>query len=829
MQFPYRSAMATSLAAVVVAQIAHASPRTEPLPEGFSIRHGLLVRIQGGGAPSALNIVLLNLEKDGNLAWNSFEVTRKDTNVSELLERVAGWPMGAVNAQTDSLLCSRNPHVCCPIENSDNRRIRKAATEVCNRELIAVQKDPAYTSEYLEQAHRQCREYLFRFLESPQDEPQVCGTYWRMVPKPEQAITFLGCDQRQASPWSLCLPTVAVRERIGTQQVRFNPTIDKDIRQKYEQLQGCSELPSGEKADCRASFSEFKLNAFNFGNYVERARREGSVTLPVRAYTMDIPPPVRASATDLIPSLQNATEALIKHERKSIRLDWVERRGVAKTVSQQMSDQPPQRAVATAALSRSMDILKAMGFDEKAAVIERPAVILAMDQRPFFKGNPRFAEADINAISVKDLQGRRTSCPTQSSGGYKTGSWLKSVQLDAPEHAAEVVGVMTARRISNSSVFGVLQQATGARKVYPLFIADDRGEVNEALVEEIIYEKRPVASFIDAQCTPSFPVVNLPLKFSGKYAGNNAPSYEDVLWGRVDEENAQYALFVVAAGNPEGGQGQNMESGKCRHSPGCHALSTQNMISVIGLTPKGDAPSSGSYFGTSFEVGAVGEVWTVDHAGAERAVRGSSYATPYVSSLAALIVGKARSFRPSDAYIQPVDIKTRILQTVDFLGDEALLEFGRINFSRALEINRDLLLLDRTAATNGLVNTTQPYCGVNRLVCTSGEVKKNNSLKVAGFDAQGNAVKLNELDFFEVLRLTRSRQDSGKWDLIYVEKEKSRNRLVAKRIRNAVIQGMSEITFVKAGTERLVSVPLVSVADYTRCMWRKGSDGTCIK
>jgi hypothetical protein len=605
---------------------------------------------------------------------------------------------------------------------------------------------------------------------------------------------------------------VRVTEQVGVQAVPFNPALDRSIRAKYEEMQGCSELAQHERAKCRASFSEAKINAFNFGSYRERSRRDGVVSLPVRAYSIELPTVSPASLTkEIKPSLESASAAREVHDRRSLKIEWLDRQRAG-------LPQPQQGSNAAAAAVRSMQALKVMGFDDQAPTIQRSGVILAIDLVPLFKGNPRLPPSEVNSITIHDVKGRRTSCPVASSFALKESDWTTT---ESPEHATEVVGLIAAKVVSSSQVFGVLARATGTRKVYAMFVDDGKGEPAYQTFIDKIFEIQPVASFINAGCSGgTFPVVNVPLKFSSSGNAQMQSGYDGILFGRAAD--AQYALFVVAAGNPDDRMmARRKTAADCVHLPGCKAGSTQNMISVVGLDGSGARPSPSSFHGTPFEVAAVGDVWTIGRKGEERTAAGSSYATPYVSSLASMIIGKANQLQPGGGLLQPVDVKTRILQTVDFLDDASVVEFGRINFARGLEINHDILVIDSAVKSPSVAAAKAPYCARAKS-CLIGEVDKADRVQVQGYDSAGQSVdKQIELD-----RILRLRRDAGnKWNVIYVET--GRDSISVKRLRNANLPASVELAFTPIGASQR-KVPLSAIVDYTRCMWRKGSDGVCL-
>lgn len=796
----YRICLACAIAAT---SLAHAQVTSD---------RGALVRVDGGGAPAGLGLLLLNLDKESRLQWSAVNVEASDVSLTALLARVNQWPVGAMTKATESLICDRNPHVCCPYSPTS----LKGAREKCLRDLRMNTAESV--SPQIQETRQRCRAELESYVTDRSAAPRICAALWKFTPTPAVPTTTEACSSKgNASPWSVCVPNISVREQIGVQDLPFNPAMDKSARAKFELVQGCVELSPSDRAICRAAFSEAKLNAFNFGDYLARARREGKITLPTRAFTIEIPASDSAGTRPtLTRALQGTAEALKAHDRAGLKIDWIER--IQRTSPQ--TQQGPMKASSVSTVP-TQQALRVMGLDALMRPIAKSAPILVMDPRPLAKGNARLQAPLVNAFSAREVAGPRTRvCPTKSTVAYKPQEWFSQNPFENPGHASEVIGAMAARPFAGSPVYGVLTKASNGARVYALYFDDGKGDPGDQVVVEQIYEIRPVLAFWNAGCTHIFPIVNVSLKFANEGPPDAMPVAEGVLFGRASEP--QYALYVVAAGNPDSLNAPRKRTQQnCTHLPGCKARDTQNMISVVGLDASGELPSSRSLSGISFETAAIGDIMTVDFAGKDKEAYGSSYATPFVSSLASLIVGKAYALRTNGGGLQPADLKVRILQTVDFLRDRSIVEFGRINYSRAIEIGRDILVLD--APLSGLKAITAPFCQ-GATGCYVGDIRKTGVLRnIKGFDSSGASVEVKELEVNRILRLRRTGRSA--WSVVYVEL--ATDSAKARVLHDVRIDDLDQFAFSFPG-EGERTVPLSVVQDYTRCMWRKGNDGVCL-
>jgi hypothetical protein len=170
--------------------------------------------------------------------------------------------------------------------------------------------------------------------------------------------------------------------------------------------------------------------------------------------------------------------------------------------------------------------------------------------------------------------------------------------------------------------------------------------------------------------------------------------------GRQDLGYHRSLVFVAAAGVGNGESvGQRIDdpsSSDCRAYPACWGNGgnkPRGIISVVALNNSGNDLVRGpndeplSNFGFAFDVSAVGQTMSTYYGDYIGPVCGSSFATPYVSGLAALLYGKAKYLGPQ--WPKPAEVKERILFTADKILSLNESRFGRINYARALDFQYD--------------------------------------------------------------------------------------------------------------------------------------------
>jgi hypothetical protein len=178
---------------------------------------------------------------------------------------------------------------------------------------------------------------------------------------------------------------------------------------------------------------------------------------------------------------------------------------------------------------------------------------------------------------------------------------------------------------------------------------------------------------------------------------------------RPGQDNSH--VIVAAAGivrdvENYGKEINSSAASECTFFPACWAniadRPPRNLISVVALNrsgtdllmgPKGRPATN---FGQAFDVSAVGETYSTLHGNWLGVQRGSSFAAPYVSGLASLLISKLKAIGWE---YRIADVKERILATADRNPPlDRTSRFGRINFARAIDFEQDVIMLKPSGA-----------------------------------------------------------------------------------------------------------------------------------
>jgi hypothetical protein len=400
-----------------------------------------------------------------------------------------------------------------------------------------------------------------------------------------------------------------------------------------------------------------------------------------------------------------------------------------------------------------------------------------------------FVTAGRRAVVVSDHLPRSQSDPPQPQ--RLTGcSSVRPALEERWDHGTHVAGIIGARR-QGLTMFGV-----NPRAVLWVYETDSRGTRLEADDDPIA----KLASMIDdSQPIPTGPPPVVNLSFRHKMEDRQTRLEQLIATYRRD------TLFVAAAGN----DGREIrQSSQCRIIPACLTADRDsewwdNVVSVVALDATGqdrwkDAqdPAIGSNYGLVFDVAAIGQAVSTLFGNAYGTLDGTSVATPYVTGLASLVQVQARARSPRE-------VKERILYTAD-LSDrlDSLVAFGRINFRRALALERDTMTLKD--------------CGSVTCELQPVDVRKEPSDEVRvtegqqdGRDFQGPiTIKVRDI---RRLAAANDSPDSRYW-VIYMDQFK-----VLHKIREARFEGTPHLRL--TGDRRQ---PLSAIRDYT-CAIRCGT------
>jgi len=154
-------------------------------------------------------------------------------------------------------------------------------------------------------------------------------------------------------------------------------------------------------------------------------------------------------------------------------------------------------------------------------------------------------------------------------------------------------------------------------------------------------------------------------------------------------------LWVAAAGNA---QAQTGSSG-CGWFPACAGLLLPNVISVVAVNL--DAVPMvyrDSNSGEAFDVAAPGEgVVSTIPGGRLGAMSGTSQATAIVSAVASMLLGR-------DKTLAPRDVRARLIYSTDlYTSLEKRALGGRVNVARALDLGRDVVVMNDGREVRGVL------------------------------------------------------------------------------------------------------------------------------
>jgi len=284
--------------------------------------------------------------------------------------------------------------------------------------------------------------------------------------------------------------------------------------------------------------------------------------------------------------------------------------------------------------------------------------------------------------------------------------------------------------------------------------------------------------------------------------------------GNVGYDNTY--LLVAAAGaeddpiNGKLGQEVNDLTGcvNLKAIPACWSRDdrgTHGLISVVALNADGTAvltDSNGhplSNYGQAFDVAAVGTVQTALYGNSIGTVTGSSFATPYVSGLAALLFAKTKvnNLNPS---VQ--EVKNRILFTAD--TDDTLSKssrFGRINFKKALDFKEDLV--------STLPCDNSPCWQHVKIDRNSKDAKLTIT---SGESEDGQEIQSSKTMFFSDIKAIIKRDDT------YLVRYMETN--ILRQIKNATIEIDPSAHFVMSNKQKLPFS--LNISEFVSCSFYKG-------
>jgi hypothetical protein len=348
------------------------------------------------------------------------------------------------------------------------------------------------------------------------------------------------------------------------------------------------------------------------------------------------------------------------------------------------------------------------------------------------------------------------------------------------DHGTHVAGIIAAR-LNGHGIAGV--NPTARLWAYEVGDEAEAPEVDDDPILRLHRRDKPLPS-----------VINISLAVTANGGGES----------RLESLVKAYAgafLFVAAAGNDAA---RIADPSSCHVRPAC--LSTdlrqgKGVISVVALDRSGKARLAKSNFGPVFDVAAVGEAVSTLDGNFLGSADGTSVAAPHVTGLASLIYARALGLLPR-LVPRPPEVKERILATADFSDTlDDVVQFGRINFRRALAFPGDVLVLK------------SPICGGSRPCEVKGRVRKTPAEEIRVIEGNIGGVDITTPRPIKVKHIRRiaakdETPDSRYW-VVYVDDLNPQGPILRK-IVDAKFDGSPVLRFEGGGAEAIAQV-----LDYT--------------
>jgi hypothetical protein len=607
------------------------------------------------------------------------------------------------------------------------------------------------------------------------------GRYeWRNVRAPADATAPTeACPGRALPRHVLCVPDVTVRAYRTTVVSRYNPKQEK-LSELVERRGGC------ETVDERCLRTIRNLNK---EDVLDPSYAGGQIRLPALAYSVILNVQSEEHLQRIKQTVAEVEQTL--KERKALTED---NRSIFYTVPspvQRQDSHVPAGTTPDATEAEYVAVLQRMAYpyvqpDSFPAALGR--VLIGIWDSHVDQGHCGLVAPGRPAVKVADRLPPSPADPPQPRPG--TCGSVRPALEERWDHGTHVAGIIGARR-QGLSMFGVNPRA--ALWVYETDSLGKRLESDDDPIAKL-------ATMLDAsdQLPPGPPpVVNL----SFRHKLTDQPTRLE----RIIETYRFETLFVAAAGND---RLEIRQSSQCRVIPACRTSDraspdAENVISVVALDSTGQDrwtsaqdPAVGSNYGPVFDVAAIGQAVSTLFGNAYGTLDGTSVATPYVTGLASLVQAKGKTQTPKD-------LKERILYTVDFTDTlDGLVGFGRINFRRALALERDTLTLKDCASA---ACELQPV-----------DVRKELSDEVRILEGQQDGRDLQGPFTIKVRDLRRlaavdDSPESRYW-VVYVDHVK-----VIRKIREARFEGSPQLRL--SGGRRQ---PVSGIRDYT-CAIRCGA------
>lgn len=769
----------------------------------------LTVRVEGGEAAPAVATALEGLRSRGVI---TYVVVPSTGTPAKSLSDALGWPSDLVEKRRMArLLCDLNRHVCCadPPVVVGRSLAEAAGTKVFDCKSVSTNKaiSPTLRADLINRAWEICRTE-----EAVSDAPtRTCEFRFTNERASDQSAVRRDCSTTQElSKSELCVPNVSVFELLKT--ISFPAVSKREAVDAARLLTSCERTGQrGSESLCKQYANALVVDSLNHGSVsktIEKGQKDSAgrvdVQLPARGFVIDFLAPKIKTEKLLTPTGRNALVGEIT-ARPTIGTNSPEpasakfRRAEVFTVQgqgipQAAGDTTQEEPTSVREAIRRMGWGSASAASAKAAAAGIPAIIAF---EPF--GMTVIPSELVGRVAQRPVPGYQR-IPFQPGPAECRKIVLADEVPGLPKeeraHAAYVAATLIGKASGHKADAGVLADLPNPL-AWIAFDAD-QGATNFSLMGESVRFLANCRSRGDAPV----PIV---MNFSRVYG----PGEAETLLALIKDSRTY--LFTAAAGNvnniPQLGglyatvskeKLKRVTSEECKHYPACLSLTRKNVISVAALNARGDRVADFSLAGPAFEVAAIGNFKPMG-LGSAGGVKGTSFSAPVVAGLGAMVIGKFPMTKTTNP--TPLDVKNRILQTVDF-SDDFNVRFGRVNFDRALLLDQDLL----ESVPSGKDPCSQaPSKSTFRNTLAVGSVRIKRHIDFAtSFTAVTNQIL--EIPGDSLIRVHRSCEGSRGYHFVYLVDQHANHVF-------ALDSDIEDSMGVRVGDARLSQV-----TDYTRCM-----------
>lgn len=774
----------------------------------------IAVRIQGGESAAAVATAFESLRARDAL---DYDVIPSNGKPVDSVVAAKGWPEDTVRQKMGRLFCDINPHVCCaqppPDQAEKIAQARGLDSFSCKTLSVSKNRTPPQSAALVD-----AKSYCATAEGVSPDEKRRCKfDFWnesyRLATVPETppcAIT------KKKISHQLCVPRATISEILESAPV---PVLSvEDSLDRTKRLTSCEGYKGSIICDRYANIDT--LNDVNGGDataLIEKSPKDKDgkveIELPIRAFIIELN--LAPAKAQLILPDQNREE-IVKEIRardaSSSELKEATYRDASIYLMSIPDDSLKMQADGEAGVAPELlrAALTRMGWGKISEMFSAsqdvashmPAVLL---YEPYgLQSVPDFLKGKIGARVITDYssEAKEPDVPSKDCDRIDFAKPPPMLPSDYASHAQMVASVLVGNAKSPTSDQGIL---AAHNRIWVGF------EKNPAVVS--LPNLGTKIDFL-RKCLPRNELQSVNLIVNVSLLQLVGDSGRQILkWVK----KRQRLLAVFSAGNSSNVPERKpknysrLSANECNFDPACGAASGRNALTVVGLDPSGAKIGDYSVGGPMFDVAAIGHFGKLF--GQDKELRGTSFAAPVVSGLASLTIGRIFSWEGSPSSPAASDIKTRIVQSVDF-SERFGVRFGRINFDRTLNLDKHEFVWANPRNPCEKV-APQPEDKDMQLNLDTALLVSNSWVDYADDPPAAKKGRL-EIPGRQVLRIARTCEGGSGFDIVIAGSSDSPT---PKHVRVSGIEGDSSI-MVATNPERSLS----TLYDFNRCMRTDDSD-----